>query len=232
MVLLIGCESKQTVIPKGEQKNIEKLTEAIQSFADSEDKEESYELRDDKEHESSRDQTETLLVEVLSGASIIMGQNTKAPILEITMSYTCEYCKKFKEKDEDWIVEKYVKQNLIQMKRNFLTLNANDVQATKVALCAAEQNKFTEADTQLFHTIPQAKNDILVFAKKIKVPLPQVFLYCITSTIIQGNVEKSHKKLLQNGINRVPAFHFGIREWIGLESREFIENVFNEDQNN
>ncbi len=164
--------------------------------------------------ESSGSLSETA---VTASGTIVTEGNESTHHLMVFFDYDCTYCKEFLINDLPWIMKEAMK-GRISIERIFVPMSEDGDNAARLAICAAKQEKFSEADewlaTHALHAIDR-KN----FANTIGLNLQKLVQCTADKNLLVGNQKKSE----EYGIERVPFFVIGRDFWLGLLPKEELQ---------
>lgn len=165
-----------------------------------------------------------ILYVLTESGTIVEGSNRNAPRLIMFTDYDCVYCKRFVLGDLRWMERNMVQNGTLTLERVLLPVSTRGEQAAQLAVCSAEQQKFTEADLYLStHALPV--QDIAKFAKAVGVN-PKKLAQCVTrKNLLAGNLKKAE----EYGAERVPFFVLGSDSWLGLMQREELQEKIEND---
>ncbi len=150
-----------------------------------------------------------------ASGTIVMGNIEETHRLMIFSDYDCTYCRRFTTSDLPWILNVIATKGGLSIERIFVPMSAAGERAARLALCAAEQKKFSEADRWL-STKSISAIDIEKFAKGMGVNLKKLLACTAKNDLLAGHREKAK----EYGIERVPSFVLGSDSWLGLLPKE------------
>lgn len=165
-----------------------------------------------------------ILYVLTDSGTIIEGNNGNVPRLIVFTDYDCVYCRRFTLGDLRWIERHMVQNGTLTLERVLLPLSTRGGQAARLAICSAEQQKFTEADQYLStHALPVT--DTAKFAKAIGVNLKKLAQCSLRKDLLAGNLRKAE----EYGVKRVPFFVLGSDSWLGLMQKEELQERIEND---
>lgn len=172
--------------------------------------------------------TETGIDRSVTGSGTILEGSPENPHrLIIVSDDDCAYCRQFLTDDLPWIETEFVAKGSLTVERVFLPFSKDGEHAARLAICAAEQRKFPEADAWLNrHSL--ASVDSEKFAKAVGVNLKKLLACTARKNLLEGNL----KRAKESNVERVPFFVLGSDSWLGLlqkkELRTKIETILRE----
>lgn len=164
------------------------------------------------------DSDETIETSVTESGTIIAGNPADPNRLVIISDYDCVYCRQFLTNDLPWTLENFVAKGTLSIERVFLPMSKIGENAARLALCAAEQKRFPQADLWL-STRTIASIDTKMFAKAIGLNLQKLLQCTARKNLLDGNLEKAG----QYHVERVPFFILGNDSWLGLLTKEELQ---------
>lgn len=150
-----------------------------------------------------------------ASGTVVAGTIENPHRLMLFSDYDCTYCRQFAASDLLWIENELIARGALSIERVFVPMSPDGDRAARLAVCAAEQKKFPEADRWLgAHAI--AAIDTEKFAKTVGVNLKKLLTCTAEKDLLAGNLQKAH----ESGVDRVPFFVLGSDSWLGLLTRE------------
>ncbi len=139
----------------------------------------------------------------------------------ILMDEDCSYCRRFVTSDLLWIERDMVETKKLAIERVFVPLTANGDKAARLALCAARQGKFTQADEWLAtHSLSDAMLQ-KQFIKALNLKTTQLQQCIVMKDLLVGN----DKRAAELNVQRVPFFILGKSSWLGLLPKEKLRRT-------
>ncbi len=161
--------------------------------------------------EIEQEATTKARVTLLSGGTILIGDESNPHRLKIFLDTECAYCRQFVVSDLPWITHEFVDTNKWTIERRFVPMTEAGNQNALFHLCATEQGKYEEADQWLVtHTTTRSTS--AQFAKTLGLQ-PARFSTCLLRPDLQ-------KDSADKSTTRVPSFSIGDTSWVGLITRE------------
>lgn len=161
---------------------------------------------------------------ITASGTILTGNPTNPHRLMVFMDEDCPYCRRFVIGDLQWIENDLVRTNQLAIERVFVPLTTDGTVAARLALCAARQGKFAEADAWL---ATHSLSDSLLQKQLVKVlnlKTTQLQRCIATKNLLSG-----HEKLATElNVQRVPFFVLGKSSWLGLLPREELRRAIEE----
>ncbi len=160
---------------------------------------------------------------ISESGTILVGEAKSSHHLIMFLDYDCLYCRHFLASDLPWIEQQMLKNHTtFTIERVFVPLSEKGEHASKLALCAAEQEKFPQADAWLWsHSL--SPFDEKMFAKAVGLNIQKLSSCAARENLLAGNA----KKAAAYNVERVPFFVLDTDSWLGLlpkeELRERIE---------
>jgi len=144
-------------------------------------------------------------VEVAYDPARVRG-NPKAPVTIVEFSdYQCPYCHQVEPTVKE-ILAKYGDKVSFSYRDFPLTqIHSQAMISAEASRCALEQGKFWEYHDQLFTTSKLEKNDLLGYARNLKLDDKQ-FDSCVTSEKYKAGIEKDEQEGRKAGVNGTPGF--------------------------
>lgn len=153
---------------------------------------------------------------VTADGTILTGDAGSPHRLVVFLDEDCLYCRRFLVSDMPWIQSTMVKTNGLAIERVFVPMTTDGTLAAKLALCAAHQEKFTEADAWLA-THPLSDTALQKqFVKAVHLKSVQLQQCIAQKDLLAGN----ERRAAELKVERVPFFVLGKSSWLGLLSRE------------
>lgn len=164
-------------------------------------------------------------VTLTASGTILIG-NVSAPRLMIFSDYDCTYCRRFSTTDVPWLEQKTIP-GTFAIEHVFVPMSNDGESAARLAVCGAEQGKFSHAhrwlSTHAIHAIDQKK-----FAATLGLNLAKLAACVRRKELLIGHLQKT----IEFGVERVPYFVLGKDSWLGLlrqqELRGRIDKGMNE----
>ena len=167
--------------------------------------------------------TGELLIQVTGNGELLIrkkGSRDDIPVFHEYIDYDCAYCGEYARTQRSWILDEYVLNESIALKREFVHLTPWGERLARAALCAEKQGKFFELDAALFANPPKGEQTLSALFATLKLP-PNGMRSCMAQkNLLPNPVFPSGK-----AIERVPAFAIGEKEWIGIESDDFVRQA-------
>ena len=158
-----------------------------------------------------------------ASGTVVSGTIDNPHRLMLFSDYDCAYCREFMTSDLRWIENELVARGALSVERVFVPMSQDGDHAARLAVCAAEQKKFPEADRWLStHAI--AAIDVEKFAKAIGVNVKKLLACTANKDLLAGNLQKAY----EFGVQRVPFFVLGSDSWLGLVTREELREKIEE----
>ncbi len=155
-------------------------------------------------------------ITITASGTMLVG-NASAPRLMIFSDYDCSYCRRFSATDLPWIEQETISGRLA-IEHVFVPMSNDGESAASLAVCAAEQGKFSNAhrwlSTHAIHTIDQKK-----FAATLSLNLKKLS----TCTLRKDLLKRHLKKAEEYRVERVPFFVLGSNSWLGIITEEELQ---------
>lgn len=155
---------------------------------------------------------------VTEGGTILFGETS--PRLTEYFDYDCTYCRRFALADRSWINTEYAATGRISVEIIFAPQTPLGTRLAQAAVCAAEQGKYSEMDALLLAGTPADDKGITDAAKKLKLKTDE-FSACMKRTDVIHEATDVPEE-------RVPSFRLGETTWVGILSREELQQALNE----
>jgi protein-disulfide isomerase len=132
--------------------------------------------------------------------------NPKAPVMIVEFSdYQCPYCHQVEPTVKE-LLAKYGDKVSLSYRDYPLTAIHSQAKISAVAShCALEQGKFWEYHDQLFNTSKLEKDDLIGYARDLKLDDKQ-FASCLASDKYNSGIEKDLQEGRKAGVNGTPGF--------------------------
>ncbi len=176
------------------------------------------------ENEKTPTTTDSLEVSHATGANIVplltasgtilLGNASNKHRLTVFLDEDCVYCRQFILTTLPLITHTFIDTGRLTLERVFAPMTEEGTVKAKLALCAAAQGKFSEADHWLVThgtTIDEKQ-----FASVLGLKLPQLSLCLKGKDLLAENLKRAREA----NIERVPSFVLGKDSWLGLLDRE------------
>ncbi|MSR67260.1 hypothetical protein EXS65_00310 [Candidatus Peribacteria bacterium] len=158
-----------------------------------------------------------LPVIITASGTIVMGETQSRHRLIVFSDYDCAYCRQFITNDLPWI-KKQAEEGSMAIALVFVPMTADGENAARLAICAAEQEKFPEADEWL------ATHDIRAVDRKKFANIIGLNLQKLTRCVAKKNLLEGNRKTSEEyGVERVPFFTLGSDSWLGLFEKEELQ---------
>lgn len=166
------------------------------------------------------DATGTLQYSLTASGTVVIGKPDHPRRLIVFLDYDCTYCRRFVTSDLQWIERAMIKTNRLAVERVFVPMSSDGDNAARLALCAAKQEKFPDADHWLVtHAI--SAMDVKKFAKASGLHLKKLTMCIAEKDLLTGHWQKARDQRVE----RVPFFVLGGSSWLGLLSREELSRT-------
>ena len=100
--------------------------------------------------------------------------------------------------------------------------------SAEASRCALEQGKFWEYHDQLFTASKLEKNDLIEYARNLKLDDKQ-FDSCLTSEKYKAEIEKDEQEGRKAGVNGTPGFFINGVEISGAKPKDEFERVIDDE---
>lgn len=141
----------------------------------------------------------------LQGEHYLGDVNSKVVITEYS-SFTCPFCKRFKDDTFDDIKREYIDTGKVLYIYRHYTRNDLDVLASNASECAGEQDKFFEYINLLYKNQTQLQNqEFEKYAQELNLDIGQ-FNECFSSLRYNSKINKDKEEALKRGITGTPGF--------------------------
>jgi len=157
-----------------------------------------------------------------SGSSIIIGDPAAPRTLQIFSDYDCFYCRKTLIEDLPWIERTYVAAGQLKIERVLLPFTNSGEMMARAALCAMDSKRFRELDRRFAVLPAQTEKELLPALKNVKLG-QKVTLQCMNWKKTFDRLAAHRAKAATLGIERVPAFVLEGKTWIGVLTREELQ---------
>jgi protein-disulfide isomerase len=132
--------------------------------------------------------------------------NPKAPVMIVEFSdYQCPYCHSVEPTVKELLAKYGDRVSLAYRDFPLTTIHSQAQIAAEASRCALEQGKFWEYHDQLFTTSKLEKDDLIEYARNLKLDDKQ-FGSCLTSEKYKAEIEKDLQEGKKAGISGTPGF--------------------------
>ncbi len=156
-----------------------------------------------------------LKTSLTASGTVLMGETKTAHRLTIFLDYDCVYCRQFVMTDLPWIERTYLGGKL-HVERVFVPMTDAGTFSASLAICAAAQGKFTNADRWLASHAVAGNGDIPRFVKATDIKTATLQTCLKNKHLLDGNLARA----AEEGVDRVPFFALDQDRWLGLLTRE------------
>lgn len=155
--------------------------------------------------------------------------NAKAPIMIVEFSdYQCPYCHAAEPTVKE-ILAKYGDRVSLSYRDFPLTAIHSQAQISAIAShCALEQGKFWEFHDQLFKASKLEKDDLIGYAKDLKLDDAQ-FASCLASSKYNAGIDKDLQEGRKAGVNGTPGFFINGIFLSGAQPKEAFSRVIDDE---
>ncbi len=144
-------------------------------------------------------------VEVASDPARVRG-NSKAPVMIVEFSdYQCPYCHSVEPTVKELLTKYGDKVSLSYRDFPLTAIHSQAMISAEASRCALEQGKFWEYHDQLFTSSKLEKNDLIEYARNLKLDDKQ-FDSCLVSEKYKADIEKDEQEGRKAGVNGTPGF--------------------------
>jgi len=145
------------------------------------------------------------IVEVAFDPARVRG-NPKAPVMVVEFSdYQCPYCHQVEPTVKELLAKYGDKLSLAYRDFPLTAIHPQAMVAAEASRCALEQGKFWEYHDQLFTASKLEKDDLIEYARKLKLDDKQ-FDSCLTSEKYKADIDKDASEGRKAGVNGTPGF--------------------------
>lgn len=162
--------------------------------------------------------------EIRAGTGSIFMGSADAPLtLTIYEDYGCFYCREFASTELPWLLTTFVANKKLTIERVFVPMSPAGTLMAKTSLCSQKQNLFEKTD-QTLHARPITTDaQVATLIKSVKLNL-KTLQTCMASKATAAMLEASSARAEAAGVSRLPSFELGTDRWIGILTREELEN--------
>ncbi len=155
--------------------------------------------------------------------------NPKAPVMIVEFSdYQCPYCHQVEPTVKE-VLAKYGDRVSFSYRDFPLTaIHSQAMISAEASRCALEQGKFWEYHDQLFTTSKLEKDDLIGYARDLKLDDKQ-FGSCLTTEKYKADIEKDEQEGRKVGINGTPGFFINGLEVSGAKPKDEFERVIDDE---
>ena len=155
--------------------------------------------------------------------------NVKAPVMIVEFSdYQCPYCHQAEPTVKE-LLAKYGDKVSLSYRDYPLTAIHSQAQISAVAShCALEQGKFWEYHDQLFAATKLEKDDLIGYARDLKLDEKQ-FAACLASDKYNAGIEKDLQEGRKAGVNGTPGFFINGIFLSGAQPKDAFSRVIDDE---
>ena len=167
-------------------------------------------------------------VEVAYDSSRLRG-NPKAPVMIVEFSdYQCPYCHQVEPTVKELLAKYGDKLSLSYRDFPLTPIHSQAMIAAEASRCALEQGKFWEYHDQLFTASKLEKNDLVEYARNLKLNDKQ-FESCLTSEKYKADIENDEQEGRKAGVNGTPGFFINGLALSGAQGPDAFRRVIDDE---
>jgi protein-disulfide isomerase len=167
-------------------------------------------------------------VEVAFDPARVRG-NPKAPVMIVEFSdYQCPYCHSVEPTVKEVLAKYGDKVSFSYRDYPLTAIHSQAMIAAEASRCALEQGKFWEYHDQLFTTSKLEKDDLIGYARNLKLDDEQ-FESCLTSEKYKADIEKDTQEGRKAGVNGTPGFFINGVEISGAKPQQEFTKVIDDE---
>lgn len=155
--------------------------------------------------------------------------NPKAPVMIVEFSdYQCPYCHQVEPTVKEVLAKYGDKVTLSYRDFPLSSIHPQAMIAAEASRCALEQGKFWEYHDQLFTSSKLEKDDLIQYARNLKLDDKQ-FESCLTTEKYKTDIEKDTQEGRKAGINGTPGFFVNGVEISGAKPQDEFTKVIDDE---
>jgi protein-disulfide isomerase len=155
--------------------------------------------------------------------------NPKAPVMIVEFSdYQCPYCHQVEPTVKEVLAKYGDKVSFSYRDFPLSAIHSQAMISAEASRCALEQGKFWEYHDQLFTTSKLEKDDLIGYARDLKLDDKQ-FGSCLTTEKYKADIEKDEQAGRKVGINGTPGFFINGLEVSGAKPKDEFERVIDDE---
>jgi protein-disulfide isomerase len=155
--------------------------------------------------------------------------NPKAPVMIVEFSdYQCPYCHQVEPTVKEVLAKYGDKVSLSYRDFPLTAIHSQAMISAEASRCALEQGKFWEYHDQLFTASKLEKNDLIEYARNLKLDDKQ-FESCLSSEKYKADIEKDEQAGRKAGVNGTPGFFVNGLEISGAKPKDDFERVIDDE---
>jgi protein-disulfide isomerase len=155
--------------------------------------------------------------------------NPKAPVMIVEFSdYQCPYCHSVEPTVKEVLAKYGDKVSFSYRDFPLTAIHSQAMIAAEASRCALEQGKFWEYHDQLFASSKLEKDDLLGYARDLKLDSKQ-FESCLTSEKYKADIEKDTQDGRKAGVSGTPGFFINGVEISGAKPKEEFTKLIDDE---
>lgn len=155
--------------------------------------------------------------------------NPKAPVMIVEFSdYQCPYCHQVEPTVKQVLAKYGDKVSLSYRDFPLTAIHSQAMISAEASRCALEQGKFWEYHDQLFTTPKLEKDDLIGYARNLKLDDKQ-FGSCLTSEKYKADIDKDEQEGRKAGVNGTPGFFINGIALSGAQGQDAFARVIDDE---